>query len=460
VVLVSLDGFHAFDLVRYVDANPSSAMARLVAHGITYENAYTTGPSDSFPGSLALTTGGTPVSTGVIYDNSWDDTLSPPGSACATLGTQVLYDESVNTGSGDSWTPSIDPTLLPLDPAKACTPVFPHQYLKVNTIFNVTNAAGLLTAFADKHPTYEIYNGPSGAGVDDLYLTESSAFNSDFDVPTIEVNDGMKVEAMLNWIDGFDHDRTARIGVPSIMGMNFQTPNVAQKNFGYADASGTPTPGLAAAYDFVDGQLARVLSEMDAQGITDSTLFILAAKHGNSPVDPALKRTTDDGPYQTLIDGVAPGLLANLTDDDEAIIWLTDHSRADQVAAALRANIAQVGGGTVYAGRELDALLGGRMIPSRRPDVIVDSTLGVIYSSHAQKLVEHGGFHETDRHVALVVAEPSLLPRRIKARVSNTQVAPSILRVLGLDPGQLQAVRKEHTAVLPGLNETGSPGTG
>ena len=80
VILISLDGFHDFDLTRYVATHPNSAMARLVNSGIVYANAYTTGPSDSYPGSLALTTGGTPVSTGILYDNSWDDTLSPPGS--------------------------------------------------------------------------------------------------------------------------------------------------------------------------------------------------------------------------------------------------------------------------------------------------------------------------------------------------------------------------------------------
>jgi hypothetical protein len=451
VILISLDGFHDFDLARYAASHPNSAMARLVKTGVTYANALTTGPSDSFPGSLALTTGGTPVSTGILYDNSWDDALSPPGSNCSTVGTEVLYDESVNTGNGDSFFPSIDPSLLPLDPRRGCTPVFPHQYLKVNTIFNVAAASGMVTAYADKHPAYEIYNGPNGPPATDLFLTESSAFDSDFNPPIVETNDDMKVQAMLNWIDGFNHDRTRFIGVPSIFGMNFQTPNICQKNFGYADAAGTPTPGLAAGFDFIDHELGRILAELDAQNLTRSTAFILAAKHGNSPVDPTLKRTTDDGPYADLVNSVAPNLLANLTDDDEAIIWLTDHSRAEQVAAVLRANINQVGGGTVFVGKDLDALLGGRMIANRRPDVIVNSTLGVIYSSHPQKLVEHGGFHETDRHVSLLVSNPALPVLLMRAPVSNTQVAPTILKLLGLDPRALQAVQQEHTPVLPGL---------
>ncbi|PYY12018.1 MAG: phosphodiesterase, partial [Acidobacteria bacterium] len=455
VILISLDGFHDFDLTRYVAGHPTSALARLVNTGVTYANAYTTGPSDSFPGALALTTGGTPISTGIVYDNSWDDTLSPPGSNCATVGTQVLYDESVNTGNGDSWTSSIDPTLLPLDRSQGCTPVFPHQYLKVNTIFNIAAAANLVTAYADKHPTYEIYNGPSGPPATDLYLTESSAFDSDTNPSVLEINDDMKVQAVLNWIDGFNHDRTQHIGVPAIFGMNFQIPNVAQKNYGYADGAGTPTSKLADAYDFVDQELGRMLSELDARHLTASTVFVLASKHGNSPVDPQLKRTTDDGPYADLVNRVAPNLLANLTDDDEAIIWLTDHSKAKKVAAVLRANIDMVGGGTVYVGKDLDALLGGNMIANRRPDVIVESTLGVIYSSHPAKLVEHGGFHETDRHVSLVVSNPALGSQIISNHVSNTQVAPTVLKVLGLNPQALQAVQQENTSVLPGLDALG-----
>jgi hypothetical protein len=35
--------------------------------------------------------------------------------------------------------------------------------------------------------------------------------------------------------------------------------------------------------------------------------------------------------------------------------------------------------------------------------------------------------------------------------VETTEIAPTILKLLGLNPADLQAVRIEHTAVLPGL---------
>src|SRR5262249_31355767 len=60
VLLISVDGLHALDVANYVQANPGSAMAELSSHGITYSNARTPANSDSFPGLLALVTGGSP----------------------------------------------------------------------------------------------------------------------------------------------------------------------------------------------------------------------------------------------------------------------------------------------------------------------------------------------------------------------------------------------------------------
>ncbi len=78
---------------------------------------------------------------------------------------------------------------------------------------------------------------------------------------------------------------------------------------------------------------------------------------------------------------------------------------------------------------------------------------GNIYSSEAGDtgIAAHGGFSEEDTHVALLVSNPGLSPRMIKIPVQTTQVAPTILQVLGIDPETLQAVRQENTAVLPGL---------
>src|SRR5499433_994580 len=96
VLLLSVDGLHEQDLARYTALHPNSALAQLTHLGVTYTDASASKPSDSFPGLLAMVTGGSPRSTGVFYDDSYDHNLSAPGSNCATKGTEVVYDESID----------------------------------------------------------------------------------------------------------------------------------------------------------------------------------------------------------------------------------------------------------------------------------------------------------------------------------------------------------------------------
>ncbi|MCU1278399.1 MAG: hypothetical protein JWM53_1945, partial [bacterium] len=315
VLLVSIDGFHDFDLANWVNDNPSSALASLVGRGALYTQAWSTGPSDSFPATLAITTGGSPSSTGVYYDAGWDDNLSPPGSNCATRGTAVTYKENVNfvTNSG-STAADINPAFLPRDADNGCAPVYPHSFLKVNTIYEVIHNAGMRTAVADKHPSYEMLNGPSGTGLDDFYGPEFNGGKKD--IMKTQANDDLRVTAVLNQLDGYDHTRTTQVGVPAILGMNFQAFNIAQKFSGYTDASGrtmgtayfisasgkVPT-GTLQAMQHVDQQIQAMLNKLDANGLTSSTLVIMAAKHGNSPVDRSTFRAIDpDATFKPMID--------------------------------------------------------------------------------------------------------------------------------------------------------------
>jgi len=81
----------------------------------------------------------------------------------------------------------------------------------------------------------------------------------------------------------------------------------------------------------------------------------------------------------------------------------------------------------------------------------VQPNVGVVYTGSLKKQAEHGGFAHDDTNVMLLVSNPSLHARRITTFVETTQVAPTILRLLGLDPNSLDAVRAEGTSVLPGL---------
>ena len=265
-------------------------------------------------------------------------------------------------------------------------------------------------------------------------------------------NDELKVAAVLNQIDGYDHTRTAFVGVPAIIMMNFQSANIGEKVGGYADASGTPTAALAGAFDYVDGALVRILAELDAQGLTDSTLVIVTAKHADSPINLATRSGIDPALIDATVESVRPGLLAHDTPDSISLIWLTDHSRAADVAAAIAANAA-LRAETIYFGDSINQIFGGTLAfaANRKPDVIIQPQPGVIYTttSVATKKVEHGGFTEENIHVPLVVAGPGVAVRTVHIPVDLRQVAPTILNALGLKPNDLAAVRREHTHQLP-----------
>ena len=496
VLLISVDGLHEVDVNNYVASHPNSAFARLRRHGISYTNASTSKPSDSFPGLVALVTGASPRTAGVYYDDSYDRTFSPPGDhACATVGTETMYAENIDisydaTLGGSTRLDAgggINPDALPRDPATGCSPVYPHQFVRVNTIFNVAHDAGLYTAWSDKHPAYELVRGRANTGAEDLYTPEINSPPHDLactlaqgpggnvddncaildasaqwtsDVSYTAAYDGLKVQAVVNQIRGLDHTGNEHKGVPAIFGMNFQAVSVGQKLTadGYVDAAGTPSARLARALDFVDGSLARFLDAMRKEHIDRETLVIVGAKHGQSPIDVSvlhmLKGSTNPKATADVTDvtSVIGTPVAQATEDDISLIWLANQSDIDTAVANLEASSTAARVQDIYSGSTLTALFGNPLKDPRTPDLIVQPIPGTIYSKSAAKIAEHGGFAEDDTHTALIVFNPSLKAKTVDEEVSNLQVAPTILAALGLDAHALDSVRLEHTRPLPKLS--------
>lgn len=482
VLLISVDGMHQVDLERFVSAHPRSAFSRLLSQGVEYRNAHTSRPSDSFPGLLAFMTGGSPKSHGVFYDDSYDRKLYPPGSACTgTPGTETQFAENIDydltklDGGGPAGSNHIDPDTLPRRKNGAkCEPVYPHEFLRTNTIMEVIHAAGRRTAWSDKHPAYEIVSGPSGKGLDELYAPEINSFtapgggvwtdNPDF----TRQYDEFKVAAVIHQIHGFNHTGSgSKVGVPAIFGMNFQSVSVGQKVTadGYVDAAGTPSTELEKSFEAVDGALGRMLAALDEEKLTRQTLVIIGAKHGQSPIDvqklhmltksknPRLPAGHNDvtDPIDMLTGGGVP--VAQETSDDVALIWLSNPSQLPQALSILTADQQSLNKARIqkiYAGSELSQRF-GNPANGRTPDIIIQPIPGTIYSGSSKKISEHGGFSEDDTHVLLVLSNPSLEPGHVDTPVRNQQVAPTILRALGLNPRSLEAVRLEGTKVLPGL---------
>ena len=528
VLLISVDGMHAMDLANWIAHNPTSNLARLSGNAITFTDARTTTPSDSFPGLLSMVTGGTPKSTGVYYDDSYDRTLYAPGSNCTGKpGIEAVYDESIDFDDSKLFSGGINPANLPMQKGAAgtCVPVYPHSFLKANTIFEVIRHAGGRTAWSDKHAAYDLVNGSSGTGVQDLYTPEVNSLIanggitngvnlgatlakcdgtnslplkkvSDYTtcMPAIEAYDDVKVQAIINQIDGLKSDGSAVVGVPTIFGMNFQEVSVGQKLpvGGYTDASGTPSANLHGALAHTDQAIGRMIDELDARNLLQSTLIIISAKHGQSPTHRAALAMESGGGGDTSVQDPAGFIAAadptvdspssftnpnsgatlstsgHFQTDDVGLLWLQDQSAANMthVVAQLQANAASIHAdkmpsGTIVStninyGHNLAMLFGdpGSRNPvaaARAPNVFIQPNAGVIYSGSSKKIAEHGGGTLDDTHVALMIAMPFIRGRSVSTPVSTTQIAPTILRALRLDPQSLDAVRAEGTRPLQEL---------
>jgi Type I phosphodiesterase / nucleotide pyrophosphatase len=533
VLLISVDGMHAVDFLNCANGIGTTnngapfcpAIAALGRTSINYVAASTSKPSDSFPGLTAIITGGSPAYTGVYYDVAYSRALDGPAvmtgngngpgtctAGAAPTGFTTEYEEGididqskVNGGAPgaaltDGGILSIDPQKLDRDPAQGCKPVWPWEFVRANSIFSVIHAAGGYSAWSDKHPAYSsVASGIGPSALDDFYAPEInsnviglpgvttptgiscatvrdpgadlSAWTNSFQ--NIQCYDTLKVDAILNEIDGKNHLGTRKTEVPTIFGMNFQAFSVGQKfieksigvSGGYLDAAGTPSAALLDEFKFVDASIGAFVSELKKQGLYDSTLIVITAKHGQSPIDPSryVGQTINGTSPATLLsnagyipysestnnpNGIGP------TEDDVSLLWLNSPSDTDAAVAILEANPSTstgIGLGQIYYGPSLTLNFNDPTVDPRTPDIIVTPNVGVTYSGSHAKQAEHGGFAHDDTNVILLLSHPDFEARTVSAAVGTAQVAPTILEALGLDPRKLDAVRAEGTGVLPAV---------
>jgi hypothetical protein len=532
VLLISVDGMHALDYLNCTSGGYCPNLAALGTTGVNYLDTSTSKPSDSFPGLMALMTGGSPRTMGVNYDVAYDRALNPPAvtsgngnpsGSCTPggtpSGTTTEYDEGIeinqllltggDTSNGGGGVNGIDPNKLVRD--QNCNPVYPWNFIRENTIFGVIHGAGRYTAWSDKHASYSSVGGPTGTNfdtnVDDYYSPEINSDSNNFasEAPSqllipacsnngtpnlpdqlaatahddytgsfqnIQCYDGLKVNAIINEINGRNHEGTARAPVPSIFGMNFQAVSIGQKliyqhgavasgyseSGGYTDSIGTPTASLKNEIVFVDTSIGQMVAALKAQRLLNSTLIIITAKHGQSPVDSSryVRDGSPNDPATILSSYLAPSENSAIgpTEDDVALLWLANSSDTGGAVAALEAaspttnNIAGIG--EIFSGPSIGLYYNAG--DSRAPDILITPNIGVTYSNSGKKLAEHGGFSHDDTNVIMLVSNPAYKANTITSPVETAQVAATILQALGLDPNQLQAVQSEHTQSLPGLS--------
>jgi len=193
---------------------------------------------------------------------------------------------------------------------------------------------------------------------------------------------------------------------------------------------------------------------------------VITAKHGQSPIDPNRFYPI---PGHSGQNGTSPAnLIASFlpysespnnpngigpTEDDVSLLWLSSSTQTSNAVSILEANATMAGFGQVFYGPSITTMFTAPGIAPgqdpRTPDIIVTPNYGVVYTSSTKKQEEHGGFSHDDTNVIMLFSNPAFQPSTINTPVETMQVAPTILKALGLDPNQLQSVQQEGTAVLP-----------
>jgi hypothetical protein len=336
-------------------------------------------------------------------------------------------------------------------------------------------------------------------GVDDYFTTEINS-SANPNAPTdpsqpdwttdnlaTQQYDGYKVQAVINWINGHRHDGSGNPGTPAILGMNFQSISTGQKlpksriegdlsgtaAGGYLADGATPGVVLSNALNFVDQSLGKMVSTLASRGLLDQTAIIVSAKHGQSPMNGAALNRIKDGQIIDALNAAwihdhqsgnsnATPLVAMGIDDDGMILWLNDRSKvatdyarqfllnySDPTASVDGKPVTSAGLSQVYAGDAAARLFNVDQNNPRVPDVVGMAQYGVVYTGHKAKIAEHGGNHVGDRNVPILVARPGVPGGfAVTKPVETTQIAPTILKLLGLNPRELQAVRIENTQPL------------
>ena len=390
----------------------------------------------------------------------------------------------------DGTAASIDPKKLSRNPAAGCAPVYPWNFIRTNTIFGVIHAAGGYTAWIDKHPSYAMVAGPGGTGLDDYYAPEVdsnvvalpgiktsqgvscatvrdatvSSWNASFE--DIQCYDALRVDALLKEIAGKRHTGSQAV-TPAIMGMNFQAVYTGESvsepgvgNGGYQNAAALPSAELLQEIESVDISIGDIVNALKDKGIYDDTLIIITAKHGGSPIDPTRYVADGTNTPATLLGTRIPYSESPLnstgigaTEDDVSVLWLNKGESVPSAVELLEQNAAAIGLGQIYYGPTLALNYNvGGWAPGqdpRTPDIIVTPNVGVTYSGSTTMIADHGGFAHDDTNVMLLVAHPGFKAQTVSAETATTQVAPTILKALGLNPAALDAVRAEGTPVLP-----------
>ena len=397
VFIVMMDGTRP-DFLRRAHAPVIHALA---AAGTTFLQAETTYPSQTRVAFVSLPTGSYPGSHGIvggdeIKDASWKD---------------------LDTGNND--------------------PIAAQALVARPTFFEEATAAGLTSIYAAMKG-YELV-GAKGATwtINGKNTIDKAAYAARY-APEVSGS----VDLALWYKQRLSRDlldqtlALVREHKPNLVVINLGSPDYV------AHTWGPLAPQYLDTLQFIDGLVGELKTELGKLGMLESTAFVFSADHGFSDVDPnRLIAPAADPPRPATedrrhaLDPLAARSIEHFVTNTGGAsmgVYIRDKARLAEAVALLRREpwVESIYCEPASAGCDLSLSSLHAYFPGRSPDLMVDldDDSALNYPQPGQ----HGTHRPNDMRIPLVFSGAGVARGVVGGKASLVDVAPTVLRLLGL----------------------------
>jgi predicted AlkP superfamily pyrophosphatase or phosphodiesterase len=390
VIVVMVDGCRP-DILRRADA---PVLDGLAAAGTTYLRARTIYPSQTRVAFVSLPTGAYPGSHGIVgggevKDKDW---------------------QSLDMGNDD--------------------PIAAQALVARPTFFEAATAAGLTSVYAAMKG-YELV-GARGATwtINGKKTLNQVAYKTRYDTTA---------DGSADLAAGYKQALSRELLTQTLAILREKRPSLVVLNLGSADYAGhsfgPETTRYREALEFIDGLMGELLKALDEMGIRGRTAIIVSADHGFSDVDPGrvVAPATEAGGHQ-LSALASRGIEHYLSNTGGASmgVYVRDKARIAEAVATLRkepwCEAVYCEDAKAACDRSLTSLRA--YFPGRSPDLMVDldddAALNYVQAG------QHGSLRHEDMAIPLILSGAGVAPGKLGGEARLVDVAPTVLRLLGL----------------------------
>lgn len=215
-------------------------------------------------------------------------------------------------------------------------------------------------------------------------------------------------------------------------------PNLVVVNLGSADyvahSYGPRSPEYGVTLEVLDGLIGELLKTLGALGIRERSTIVVSADHGFSSANGARVVAPVEAPQLAALTGRGIEHFVTNTGGQSIGLWVRDKAKVAEAVLALRAEpwveALYCEDAKARCDRRLSDL--GAWAPGRSPDVSVD--IDDDATASRPRPGNHGSLRDDDSRIPLVLSGAGVVKGGVFGRASLVDVAPTVVRLLGL-PG-------------------------